>query len=256
MICGRYLKYPEEELISVEELAENDFKDDREDPRIIIGRFEFDFQCEEHIIKNIPENMPNGFICVRFWCENMRWLLDEKPDADMIMYEPPRFWEICKMLKAKRITKQQKALYLEEQKQEFKNIFEKLGIEYSELSADEIDVYKRKWVEAFSPDGADKKEIKKLCLSKKKYTPFLWHIFSFEILASEDNAEEAYNNTSKTNCVLISNVDEIGFVLFNADKLTADYFNDFIDATISDKALSWTYCKTHERMCGPYFYKK
>jgi hypothetical protein len=84
----------------------------------------------------------------------------------------------------------------------------------------------------------------------------LWHIFSFEILASEDNAEEAYNNTSKTNCVLISNVDEIGFVLFNADKLTADFFNDFIDATISDKALSWTYCKTHESMCGPYFYKK
>ena len=105
--------------------------------------------------------MPNGFICVRFWCENMRWLLDEKPNDDMIMYEFPRFWEIGKILKEKRKAKQQQVLYLEEQKQEFKNIFEKLGIEYSELSADEIDVYKRKWVEAFSPDGADKKEIKK-----------------------------------------------------------------------------------------------
>ena len=111
---GYYLKYPEEELISVEELAENDFKDDREDPRISIGRFEFDFQCEEHIIKNIPENMPNGFICVRFWCENMRWLLDEKPDADMIMYEPPKFWEIGKMLKEKSKAKQQKTLYLKQ----------------------------------------------------------------------------------------------------------------------------------------------
>ena len=140
---------------------------------------------------------------------------------------------------------------LEEQKQEFTNIFEKLGIEYSKLSANEIDAYKRKWVDAFSPNDADKKEIKKLCLST-----FLWHIFSFEILDSEENAEEFYNNTNKTNCVLISNVDEFGFVLSNADKLTADLLNDFIDVTISDKALSWTYCKTHESMCGPYFYKK
>ena len=145
---------------------------------------------------------------------------------------------------------------MEEQKQEFTNIFEKLGIEYSKLSANEIDAYKRKWVDAFSPNDADKKEIKKLCLSKKKYTPFLWHIFSFEILDSEENAEEFYNNTNKTNCVIISNVDEFGFVLSNADKLTADLLNDFIDVTISDKALSWTYCKTHESMCGPYFYKK
>ena len=256
LICGRYLKYPKEELISVEELAENDFEDDREDPRINVGRFEFDFQCEEYVIKNIPENMPKDFICVRFWCENMRWLLDEKPNADMIMYEPPRFWEIGKILKEKRKAKQQQVLYLEEQKQEFTNIFEKLGIEYSKLSANEIDAYKRKWVDAFSPNDADKKEIKKLCLSKKKYTPFLWHIFSFEILDSEENAEEFYNNTNKTNCVLISNVDEFGFVLSNADKLTADLLNDFIDVTISDKALSWTYCKTHESMCGPYFYKK
>ena len=117
LICGRYLKYPEEELISVEELAENDFKDDREDPRISIGRFEFDFQCEDYIIKNIPEDIPEGFICVRFWCENMRWLLDEKTNADMIMYEPPRFWEIGKMLKEKSKAKQQKTLYLKEQKQ-------------------------------------------------------------------------------------------------------------------------------------------
>ena len=36
----------------------------------------------------------------------------------------------------------------------------------------------------------------------------------------------------------------------------ADALNSCIDVTVSDKALSWTYCKTHESMCGPYFYKK
>ena len=255
-ICGEYLKCPKEELISVDELAENDFEDDRDDPRINIGLFEFDFQCEEHIIKNIPEDMPEGYICIRFWCEDMRWLLDEKPGADMIMYEPPKFWELGKVIVEKREAKKQQALGLEESKQKFKTTFERLGVNYSELNKKEIENYKQNWVETFSPCGANKKKIKKLCLSKRKYTPFLWHIFSFDFLTSEEDPSVCYNNADKTKCVLISNVDEIGFVLCDAEKLTAEILNDFIDVTISDKAFSWTYCKTHESMCGPYYYKK
>ena len=255
LIYGRYLKWPEEETMTVEELAEKGFVDDREDPRINIGRFEFEFQCEYRGFCEIPGNMPDGFICVTFWCEDMRWLLDEKPDDDMIMYEAPRFWEIGKILKEKREARKQRAAYREEQKQEFKNTFEKLNIEYSELSAAEINAYKRKWLDAFSPADADKKEIKRLCLSDKRFSVFLWHLFSYKISASEENAEEAYNNTKKTECIIISNLDEIGFSLINAERLTADTLNDFVDVTVSDKALSWTYCKTHESMCGPYFCK-
>ena len=255
-VCGEYLKYPKEELISVDELAENDFEDDRDDPRINIGLFEFDFQCEEYVIKNIPEDMPEGYICIRFWCEDMRWLLDEKPGADMIMYEPPKFWELGKVIVEKREAKKQQALGLEESKQKFKTTFERLGVNYSELNKKEIENYKQNWVATFSPCGANKKEIKKLCLSKRKYTPFLWHIFSFDFLTSEKDPSVCYNNADKTKCILISNVDEIGFVLCDAEKLTAEILNDFIDVTISDKAFSWTYCKTHESMCGPYYYKK
>ena len=102
----------------------------------------------------------------------MRWLLDEKPNDDMIMYESPRFWEIGKILKEKRKAKQRQALYLEKQKQEFTNVFENLGIEYSKLSANEIDAYKRKWVDAFSPNDADKKEIKKSKNQLMILTPF------------------------------------------------------------------------------------
>ena len=252
----RYLKYPEEELITVEELIENNFDDDRNDPRINIGLFEFDFQCEEHIIKNIPEDIPEGFICVRFWCENMRWLLNEKPEADMIMYESPRFWEISRIIKEKREAKRQQALDLEERKQEFKDIFAKLGIEYSELSRKETDEYKQNWVSAFSPEGADEKAIERVCLSRRKFTPYLWHLFSFEFLSSEENPKEAYNNTNKAECVIISNVDEIGFTVTNADGLVADILDEFIDVTVSSTDFSWTYCKTHECMCGPYYFKK
>ena len=255
LICGRYLKYPVEEIITVEELAENDFVDDREDPRINIGLFEFDFQCEEHIFKNIPEDIPEGFICVRFWCENMRWLLNEKPNADMIMYELPRFWELGRIIKEKKEAKKQRAFDLQERKQAFKTAFEKLGIGYSELNGKEIKAYKKNWVAAFSPKDADKKEIKKLCLSMKKYTPFLWHMFSFEFLSSEENPKESYNNANKASCVIISNVDEIGFSITNAEKLTADMLDVFIDTTVSSTDFSWTYCKTHEDMCGPYYYK-
>ena len=84
----------------------------------------------------------------------------------------------------------------------------------------------------------------------------MWHIFSFDFLTSEEDPSVCYNNADKTKCVLISNVDEIGFVLCDAEKLTAEILNDFIDVTISDKTFSWTYCKTHESMCGPYYYKK
>lgn len=89
-ICGKYLEYPHEELTTIEELAESDFIDERPDPRIDIGMFQFDFQCEHYEIKDIPEDVPEGFICIRFWCEKMKWLLHEKPKE--MMYEPPRFW--------------------------------------------------------------------------------------------------------------------------------------------------------------------
>ena len=256
LICGHYLKYPAEELITVEALIENDFEDDRDDPRINIGIFEFDFQCEDYIIKNIPDNVPEGFICIRFWCENMRWLLDEKPMADMVMYEAPKFWEIGKIIKEKRAAKKQQILDLEEQKQNFKNVFDELGIEYFELSEKEINLYKKNWVDAFSPNNIDKKEIEKLCLSNKKYTSFLWHIFSYEILKSEENPKECYNVENKSKCVIISNIDTIGFSITNAKKLCAERLDEFIDVTVSSTNFSWTYCKTHEGMCGPYYYKR
>ncbi len=256
LICGSYLEHPAEELITVEEFAENDFDDNRGDPRIHIGLFEFDFQCEDYIIKNIPNDIPEGFICVRFWCENMRWLLEEKPNADMIMYELPRFWEFWKIIKQKRAARKQQAFDLEKRKQEFKNAFEKLGIEYSELNEKEIEKYKQSWVATFSPEDADKKEVAKLCLSKKKYTPFLWHLFSYEFLSSEVNPKDCYNNTKKTDCVIISNVDGIGFAITNAGYLTADILDEFIDITVSSIDFSWTYCKTHESMCGPYYYSR
>ncbi|MBQ6789253.1 MAG: DUF4275 family protein [Clostridia bacterium] len=256
LICGRYLRCPKEEVISVDELVENDFVDERPDPRINIGLFEFDFQCEDHTFSDIPDDIPEGFICVRFWCENMRWLLNEKPEDDMVMYEFPRWWEIGRIIKESLAAKKQGMLDLEERKQEFKTAFEKLGIKHSELNGKEVRKYRQSWVDKFSPDGSNKKEIKKICSSTRTGGAFLWHIFSYEIICPEEAPNECYNSTCKDNCILISNLDEIGFTLTDADKLTSEVISEFTDVTVFDEEMTWTYCKTHESMCGPYYYKK
>lgn len=255
-VCGKYLEYPPEESTTIEELAENDFIDERPDPRIDIGMFQFDFQCEDYIFNDIPEDIPQGFICIRFWCEDMKWLLSEKPEE--MMYEPPRFWEIHKIIKERIDNKKQQALYLEEANSEFVSFFENLNIEAQLLDKKEIKKYKTEWVNKFAPADANMKEIKKLCLDSRKYTPFLWHIFSFEFLSgeTEEKAKILFNQENKKACVIVSNVDDLAYHLENSENITADLLEQFVDVTITASDFSWTYTKTHEAMCGPYFYKR
>ena len=256
LVCGKYLEYPPEELITIDELAENDFIDERPDPRIDIGIFQFDFQCEDYEFKDIPEDIPEDFICIRFWCEDMKWLLPEKPEE--MMYEPPRFWEIHKIIKERIDNKKQQALDLEETKSEFLCFFENLNVKAKLLDKKEIKEYKKAWVNKFAPADANIKKIKKLCLDSRKYTPFLWHIFSFEFLNCEtnENAKTMFNQENKKSCVIVSNVDDIACRLKNAENITAELLDQFVDVTITASDFSWTYAKTHEGMCGPYFYKK
>lgn len=253
-VCGKYLERPPEELTTPEELAENNFIDLRPDPSIYIGIFQFDFQYEDSIFNDdIPDDIPEGFICIRFWCEDMKWLLPEKPEE--MMYEPPHFWEIHKIIKERILQKKAQLLILTEAKSEFMLFFEKLNIKAHPLTNDEIKKYKKEWISKFAPSDADIKKIKK---HSRKYTHYLWHIFSFEILncESEENAKIMFNQENKTACVIISNIDDIAYRLESAENITAELLEQFVDVTITASDFSWTYSKTHEEICGPYFYKK
>lgn len=256
LVCGKYLEYPPENLMTVEELAENDFIDERPDQRIQIGLFQFDFQVDSYQFNEIPENIPDGFICIRFWCEEMKWLLNENPEE--IMYEPPHFWELHKIIKEKIEEKKQCSLDLEKSKREFTEIFEKLDIRFALLSKKEIKKYQKQWITVFSPADKSLKEIKKLCLNSHRCTPILWHIFSYDFLdsASQKDAEALFNKENKSTCVIISNCENIAYTLENAQNLTAEILEQFVDVTVTAKDFSWTYSKTHESTCGPYFYKK
>ena len=178
LVCGQYLEYPSEELISIEEIAENELTDELSDTQVSIGMFQFDFQCDDHIINDVPSDMPEGFICIRFWCEDMKWLLPEKPDE--MMYEPAHFWEIHKIIKERINNKKQQAIYLEKTRSEFLSFFKDLNIKAELLNKKELKEYKKEWVNRFAPADSDLKKIKKLCLDSSKYTSFLWHLFSYE----------------------------------------------------------------------------
>ncbi len=252
LVCGEYLKFPPENLIAVDELVANDFVDDRPDPRINIGLFEFDFQCAGYEINDIPEDIPEGFICIRFWCENMKWLLDEEPEERM--YEPPRFWEIHRILKEKRERLKQEKADLEDVNREFCSTFDRLHIPFRALDKQEIRKYRKAWIRFYTPPEISWRQIQKLCLPSR----YLWHLFSFEILPSKekDEAEKAYSLTEKGSCVLLDNINCLAYRLESGDAVTPDVLKLFIDVTVTAEDYSWTYSKTHEEQCGPYFYKR
>ncbi len=256
LICGKYIEAPKMELLTVEEFVQNGCADEREDPRINVGIFQFAFQCEDDEFNRIPEDMPSGFICVRFWCEEMKWLLSEKPEV--MMFEQPKFWEIFKKFKIWLDWKKSEAMMFKETRNEFIKTFQRLGIKYMELNKREYRKYKKNWVSFYSPKDADRKdqkEIKKICLSKKMGTPFLWHLFTYEFLKPEENASELFDVADKKICVFLSNLEEIGFIISGADGLTSEVVSNFIDVTMFSLDFSWTYCQTHEEYIGPFFYK-
>ncbi len=145
------------------------------------------------------------------------------------------------------------SLHFEEFKQQFEKTFEKLEIEYCQLSQKEYIQYKKQWVRAFTPKNADKRKIKRVCL---KYN-FLWHIFSYEYLNADiQKAQEFYDVSNKDECIIISNWNALGYKLKNANSLTSEVLNEFPDVTVTAFDFYWTYSKTHEESCGPYYYKK
>lgn len=250
LICGKYLKFPQENLIPVEELETADFTDSR----INTGIFQFDFQCPEYELSDIPGDIPEGFICLRFWCEDMKWLLDEEPEERM--YEPPHFWELGKILKEKKHQKEWLAADTEEANRECSSLFTGLGITFRQLDRRELYKFNKAWVRFYAPPEKSFRKVKKLCLSSGKFSTYLWHIFSFKLVPCKEgaDAENAYSLTQKGVCILEDNINNLAYRLENGNAITIEVLKSFEDVTVTACDFSWTYSKTHEETCGPYFY--
>lgn len=86
---------------------------------------------------------------------------------------------------------------------------------------------------------------------------YLWHVFSYEkrdCLAGEE-AAAAFANLDKAHCfVFFQHSDDALFLEGPADLGPGDLPAD--DVYVADKDFTWTYVRTHESMCGPYFCRK
>ncbi len=82
-VYGSYESAPAEPQISVEQLMKNGFGDALKDNSFKVGAFRFEFQRDTDPCADIPADMPENCICLRFFCEDIKWLPKEKNERSV-----------------------------------------------------------------------------------------------------------------------------------------------------------------------------
>ncbi len=111
-----------------------------------------------------------------------------------------------------------------------------------------------KWIEVFA-SNIPKKDIQKYVKSTGNY---IWHIFSWELLNENkyligEKAKEAYDKIDKKGAFYIEWFEDKHTKDMICDLNTAKALDDFVEIYVVGRDFKWTYIKTHEGMCGPYF---
>lgn len=93
---------------------------------------------------------------------------------------------------------------------------------------------------------------------------YKWHIFSFDLLKAQSglDARKAFDLQNKASLYMFFQYGEKAFHIKNANLLYTEDLDmlseystlDNADMYIFDPLSKWTYVKTHEESCGPYFY--
>lgn len=113
-----------------------------------------------------------------------------------------------------------------------------------------------KWLEHFST-GIPKRDLKKYVVSTGN---LLWHVFSWELLNENkflagDQAKAAYDKIDKRGAIYIEWFEDEKTHDITWDMNTAADLDKKVEVYVVASDFSWTYIKTHESMCGPYFMK-
>ena len=112
------------------------------------------------------------------------------------------------------------------------------------------------WLCHFAKD-IPRKDIEKYVVSTGNY---LWHVFSWKLLDENtfltgDKARRAYDRIDKHNAFCIEWFEDDETKDFTMKLNTAKVLDKMTEIYIVASDFSWTYIKTHESMCGPYFMK-
>ena len=94
--------------------------------------------------------------------------------------------------------------------------------------------------------------------SENFYCGFLWHIFSYEKVKHYSNElaiKYLENKLNKKLIVFFQFYDDVITINLKENKqIFLNWINNvFEDIYIVDESFSWTFVKTHESYCGPYF---
>lgn len=101
--------------------------------------------------------------------------------------------------------------------------------------------------------------------STKSYSDqFRWHLFSFDLLPAkkESAAQNSFDTQEKGTLYWFFEYAKEAYLIRNAHLLKASDFDilskystlDNSDMYVFDPSGKWTYIKTHENSCGPYFF--
>ena len=117
--------------------------------------------------------------------------------------------------------------------------------------------FKKLWLNRFA-SGISNENIQKYVVSTGNY---IWHIFSWHLLPDGsylegEEARQAFDQADKDGAIYMDAFRH-KFCRPLPEKLhhAAD-LDQFTEVYVAAKDFSWTYTKTHESQCGPYFFRK
>ena len=121
-----------------------------------------------------------------------------------------------------------------------------------------FDEFNKEWLSHFA-SNISKKDLQNKVVKTGNY---IWHIFSWELIEEKEystgtKARQEFDNIDKLGAWYIIPFEKRAVV----QRLTAEYstskrLDEEIEIYVVARDFSWTYIKTHEGMCGPYFYKR
>jgi hypothetical protein len=107
------------------------------------------------------------------------------------------------------------------------------------------------WEDNFT-DQLSSDEKKKIYLEQ-----YLWHVFSYKKAPclKNDQAIKEFNKVikSQSTCYIFFQHFDLALMVESSSGITSEDLALDDDVYIVDKDFKWTYVKTHEDQCGPYF---
>lgn len=113
------------------------------------------------------------------------------------------------------------------------------------------------WLAHFAKD-IPKTDIKNYVTATGNY---IWHIFSWKLLddacyLTGNAAKAAYDKVDKADAVYVDQFHGSTVKVLEPRLHTAAALDAITEVYVAPRDFSWTYIKTHEDSCGPYFMKR